>query len=168
MTYFFGLCCVFLLKLQAYCYTFPLSTSVLGKLLVKTVLFDRRLDSRTVVHLNYTWMKWKIVSISGYSYFCDVIVLVDRETGSPGVLRARSPMARSPMVCESYDLEFLPGVAEGKEKWGSNTAMTAYNGVCTASLKQCSAVLSDRQSYCLSVHHRQASACTKRYSTSRH
>jgi len=33
------------------------------------------------------------------------------------------------MVCESYDLEFLPGVAEGKEKWGSNTAMTAYNGV---------------------------------------
>ena len=47
-------CCVFLLKLQAYCYTFPLSTSVLGKLLVKPVLFDRRLDSRTVVHLNYT------------------------------------------------------------------------------------------------------------------
>ena len=69
-------------------------------------------------------MKWKIVSVSGYSYFCDIIVLVDRETGSPGVLRARSPM-----VCESYDPEVLPGVAEGKEKWGSNTAMTAYNGV---------------------------------------
>ena len=54
MTYFCGLCCVFLLKLQAYCYTFLLYTLVLGKLLVKPVLFDRRLDSRTVEHLNYT------------------------------------------------------------------------------------------------------------------
>jgi len=42
----------------------------------------------------------------------------------------RRPLrARSPMVCESYYPEVLPGVAEGKEKWGSNTAMTAYNGV---------------------------------------
>ena len=43
---------VFLLKLQAYCYTFPLSISAFGKLLVKPVLFDRRLDGRTVVHMN--------------------------------------------------------------------------------------------------------------------
>ena len=50
--------------------------------------------------------------------------MVDWERGSPGVLRARNPM-----VCESYNPEVLPGVVEGKEKWGSNTAMTAYNGV---------------------------------------
>jgi len=42
----------------------------------------------------------------------------------------RRPLrARSPMVCESYYPEVLPGVAEGKEKWGSNTAMIAYNRV---------------------------------------
>jgi len=58
-------------------------------------------------------MKWKIGSSSEYLYRCDIIVLVDWERGSQGVLRARNPM-----VCESYNPEVLPGVVEGKEKWG--------------------------------------------------
>ena len=74
------------------------------------------------------------------------------------VLKQRSCWLQSTNDCQCMCYGFV---------W-NYVCLVAYFVHQVSALKQCSAVLFNRQSYCLSVHHRQASACTERYSTSRH